>query len=136
MILTGLARLGRDAELRFTQDNTPVVTMALAYNIGFGDKQKTQWVEASFWGERAQKVAPYLLKGGLVSVILSDVLVEEYQHNGKSGVKLKGRVSDLEFAGAKQDGQQSAQQTPRQQPAQKPQQQSYGSAFDDGDIPF
>ena len=53
MILTGLARIGKDAELRYTASNEPVANISLAFNYGRkGDdgKRPTQWIEASMWG--------------------------------------------------------------------------------------
>ncbi len=142
MILTGLARLGRDAELRFTQDGKPVATLALAYDVGFGDRKKTQWVEATLWGQSAERLQPYLLKGQQINITLSDVCIEEYQHNGKTGVKMKGRVipETLTFAGSKPEGGQQQSEQPRQQqsrPAPQPQQQRGNPVNDfEDDIPF
>ena len=34
MILTGLARIGKDAELRYTASNEPVANLSLAFNYG------------------------------------------------------------------------------------------------------
>lgn len=48
MILTGLARLGRDASLRYTGNGDPVLEMALAFNYGQNDqatgKRPSQWI--------------------------------------------------------------------------------------------
>ena len=103
MILTGLARLGRDAEVRYTQDNTAVATLSLAYNYGKKDtdgKRPTQWVNAALWGDRATGAAPYLLKGTLISVVCEDVHIETFKRSdGTMGHALKGRVASFEFAG-------------------------------------
>ena len=56
MILTGLCRLGRDAELRYMPDGTAVLGLAIAYNYGKKDEQgkrATQWVDASLFGDRS-----------------------------------------------------------------------------------
>jgi single-strand DNA-binding protein len=121
----GLARLGKDAELRFTQGGDPVAGLALAFSYGKkGDdgKRPTQWVEASMWGARAEALAPYLLKGGLVSVTLSEVHIETYQGKNGEGHKLVGRVTEIELAGGNQ--QQGQQQPQQRQQAQAPRQQS------------
>jgi len=108
-ILTGLMRLGNDAIIRYLGDGTAVANLSLAYNYGKKDaagKRATQWVSATLWGERATKLAPYLLKGGLINVVLEDVHLETYEKRdqGGTGTALKGRVSSLEFASSKQDG--------------------------------
>lgn len=122
MHLIGPARLGKDVVLRTLQDGTPVASLALAFNYGPKDnngKRATQWVEAVLFGERAQKLQPYLLKGTQIDVHLSDPHIETYDKNdGGQGVKLVARLSHLEFVGSapQQGGQQSGgQQRPAQQ---------------------
>ena len=150
-----LCNLGRDAEVRFTQSGKPVATLACAYSIGYGDNKKAQWIEAALWGDKAEKLAPHLVKGTKILLTADDVELEQYQKNdGSTGAKLRCRVVDIEFAGSKQDNQQQqpAQQQPQQnayaqqkgqarpQQAQQQQQGGYSSNTDDGwsdsDIPF
>lgn len=98
----GLARLGRDAELRVTTSGEPVATLALAFSYGRrgqDGERPTQWVDASLWGKRAQALASYLKKGSLVMVTLEDVHTEEYSGRNGPGFRLAARVADLEFAG-------------------------------------
>lgn len=154
--LIGLARLGRDAELRYLESGTAVINLPMAYNYGRKDEdgnRPTQWIEGALWGKRAESLAGYLTKGKLVMVVLDDVHVETYEmRDGTTGTKIAGTISSIEFAGSapQQDGGAAPQQ--RQQPApqrqaapqqrqaapqrQAPQQQS--SAFNDmdDDIPF
>lgn len=66
----GLARLGRDAELRTTGNGDTVATLALAFTRRVKGEKLTQWVDGALWGKRAESLAPYLLKGGLVAVTL------------------------------------------------------------------
>ena len=57
----GLARIGKDAEVRFTPGGTAVANVSLAFTYGKkGDdgKRQTQWVDASIWGQRAEPMAP------------------------------------------------------------------------------
>lgn len=61
-------RLGRDAELRSTPSGQSVANFALAVDAGWGDNKQTLWVDCAIWGERAEKLAPYLVKGKQVSV--------------------------------------------------------------------
>ncbi|MCK9622187.1 MAG: single-stranded DNA-binding protein [Methylobacter sp.] len=134
MILTGLARLGRDAEIRFTGQGEPVASLALAFN--YGQKQQdgnrpAQWVDAALWGKRAEALAPYLKKGGLVSVTLSDPHIETYQTQGGERSKIVARVLDIELAG----GGQRNEQQPRPAPTAQAQPPANYNDFDD-DIPF
>ena len=136
MKLIGLGRLGRDAELRYTTTGRQVASLSLAYNYGRKDDRHSQWIEASLWGDRAERLAPYLLKGTLIHVILCDVHVETYAGRSGPDTKLAGTVMDIEFASGKRadDGQKPVP-AQRPAPAQKPQKQA--SAYDeDDDIPF
>lgn len=124
MLLTGIARLGRDAELRYLTDGTPVAALALATNYGKKDAQgsrPTQWIDASLFGEQAKKLAPYLLKGQLVSVTCSEPHIDQYQRrDGTVGHALRARVINIEFAGKapeKPAGAQGAASTNQQAPA-------------------
>ena len=135
--LIGLARLGRDADLRTTQDGTPVASLSLAMDYRAGREKATQWVDGALYGKQADALAQYLVKGKLVCVTLDDVHIEDYpKRDGGTGTKLVGRVSKLELAGGRDDGERTA--PPAQRQAPKPAPKSSASGFDDmdDDIPF
>ena len=131
--LIGLARLVRDAELRSTQDGTPVASLSLAMDYRAGREKETQWVDGALWGKMAETLTQYLVKGKLICVTLDDVHIEEFQRrDGTAGTKLVGRVSKLELAGgARDDGGRPAPTELRQAP--KPPPKSSASGFDDMD---
>ncbi len=135
----GLARLSRDAEIRTTSQGESVATLALAFSYGrkgSDGRRPTQWVDGALWGKRAEALAPYLLKGGLVSVLLEDVHIETYKGKNGEASKLVGRVVDVELAGG---GERAASPAPapRAAPAPRPS-PSAGSGFEDmtDDVPF
>lgn len=101
MITVGLARIGNEPVVRYTADSKPVLDLSLAYDYGRKDqsgKRPTQWVTATLFGDRAEKIATYINKGDQVSVQLSDVHVETFTKKDNSqGVTLKARIADLEF---------------------------------------
>ena len=141
----GVARIGRDAEVRYTAGGDAVVSLSLAFEYGkkVDNKKPVQWVDAALWGKRGEAMAPYLLKGQQVGVTLDEVHIETFTKGDQSqGFKLVGRVSNIEFAGSPpqqqgQQPQQQRQQAPRAQPAQ-PAQQAAASDYDsfDDNIPF
>ncbi|MEJ2800591.1 single-stranded DNA-binding protein [Comamonadaceae bacterium PP-2] len=162
-IFTGLARIGRDAEVRYTNNGDAVASLSLAFSYGRkgeDGRQPTQWIEAALWGKRAESLAPFLTRGKQISVVLSDVHIETYEGQNGQGHKLAARVVDLDLTsgGAAQDqgGQQqrsAARPAPpparsqqrngysegRNAPAPQPQQRNGGgSGFEDmdDDIPF
>ena len=131
----GLARIGRDVEVRFSPKGEAVANLALAFNYQNKGEKCTQWIEASFWGKRAESLAPYLRKGGLIAVTVDDVHVETYEGKNGTGTKLVGRVSDIELAG----GAQSAKVAPvaaKEVAERKSASASSGFADMDDDIPF
>ena len=150
MKMIGMARLGRDPELRVLPDGTPVLNMALAVNYGKKGQdgnRPTQWIEAAMFGQRAETLASLLVKGSAHCFMLSDVHVETYDKRDGSGqgVKLAARVDDVEF-GPRQEGaaqQRTAAQAPqqgydapRQSPPAPPARSSSGFENMDDDIPF
>ena len=88
MKLIGLCRLGRDAELRYTTTGRRVASLSLAYNYGRKDDRQSQWIEASLWGDQAERLAPYLLKGTLIHVILRDVHTLSQSEDSLRGAEL------------------------------------------------
>ncbi|WP_321905185.1 single-stranded DNA-binding protein [Paraburkholderia tropica] len=141
----GLARIGRDVEVRNTTGGDAVASVSLAFSYGRkGDdgKKPTQWVDGALWGKRAEALAPYLTKGTLVTVALEDAHVETFQkQGGGEGVKLAARITAIDLAGG---GQQQAapqpqqRQQPQRQAPQQRQQVPAGGGFDDmaDDVPF
>jgi single-strand DNA-binding protein len=153
---SGLFRLGRDAELRYLNDGTAVAKVALAFNHGMKDQEgnrKTQWIDASLFGARAETLAPMLLKGSQHVFHLADCHVETYQKKeGGEGVSLVGRIEDIELTDRRDVPQQPQRQAAPQQSRQAPPQRQAapaqrqaqapagrgGSGFEnmDDDIPF
>lgn len=114
MLMTGLARLGNDPEVRYTPDGKPVMDMSLAFNYGrkVDGKQPSQWISATMWGDRCEKLRPYLAKGQLMFVSLTEPHIEEYKRkDGTTGVSLRARVGELEFAGSRPQEQASPERS-------------------------
>jgi len=144
MKLIGLARLGRDAEVRYTPEGTPVANFTAAFNYGRKDsegKRPSQWVSVALWGERAEKLAEFLTKGRQVFLVCSDVHVETYEKKNEGGAafRLVARVDDLALtAGQRDDGAATAPAPALQQNAARPPAAKSSTGFDDmdNDIPF
>ena len=135
--LIGLARLGRDCELRTTQSGDAVANLSLAMDYRNGREKATQWVDGALYGRQAETLAQYLVKGKLICVTLDDVHIEAFQRrDGTEGTKLVGRVSKLELAGGRDDGERTA--PPAQRQAPKPAPKASADAFGDmeDDVPF
>jgi single-stranded DNA-binding protein len=125
-----LIRLGKDAELK-QAGQTEILSLYAAYDVGFGDKKKAQWIGLTMFGKRAAQVAHMMTKGALIMATMDEVHVEEY--NGKS--YLKAKLVEFKFAGGKKSDGQDSEPAPRQQRAAP--QPAPVDDFDDGsDLPF
>ncbi len=140
MIITGIGRLGRDAELRYIPSGTAVCNLALAFNYGMKQQdgsRLSQWIECALWGKQAEALAQYLKKGNQVQVTAEGPHIELFsRQDGTQGNKLVANIINLELIGGQ--NQQEQQQRPQQQqrPAQQaPQQRDNFDDYND-DIPF
>lgn len=134
----GLARLGRDAEIRYTPGGDAVCNLSLAVNYGQkaqDGNRPTQWIDASLWGKRAESLAQFLTKGSVHCFTLEDIHLETYQGKNGEGVKLVARVLDVEL-GPRAGGDQPASQPVQRQPAPATRPQLKPTQPDDDDIPF
>lgn len=138
----GLARIGRDVEVRRTTNDDAVASVSLAFSYGRkGDdgKKPVQWCEGNLWGKRAEVLAPYLTKGSLVTVSIEDAHVETFKKSdGTEGVKLAGRITAIDLAAGGQPQQQAPAPAPKPQQRPAPQRAPAGGGFEDMDdsVPF
>lgn len=100
LICTG--RVGSDAEVRTTTDGTKVVSFSVADDIGWGEKKRTQWLKAIWFGERAVKVAQYITKGSTVE-IHGTPEIEVWMDKGKNEPRgsIKVLVNDVKLHGGR-----------------------------------
>ena len=102
-----LIRLGKDAELKQLQGGKQVLNFSGAYSVGYGDNERTQWIECAIWGDRAASVQQYMVKGAQVVIYGEDLEVETWNKNDSdrtAGATLKCTVRSFDFAGGKQEG--------------------------------
>ena len=118
-VFNAIGRVGKDAIVRYTQSGKAVAGWSLAVDDGWGQNKQTVWLDCSLWGDRAEKLAPFITKGAQIGVTGS---IGTREHDGKTYVTL--RVQDVTLLGGK--GERDQQQA--QQPAAVP---DY-----DVDIPF
>lgn len=127
-----LGRLGKDPELKTTGNGTLVLNFSMATDHGYGDNKTTMWIRCAVFGQRAEKLHPYLAKGSQV-LVQGELYTREWnKDDGTTGHSLECRVAELEFAGSKGDGQQQAPQQSGATSKPAPQ----GGGFDDASVPF
>lgn len=104
--------LGGDAEARFLQDGTMVLSFSVANSpyVKEGQPEHTDWYRCSLFGKRAEAVQPYLLKGTPVAV-RGDLTVREYvAKDGQQRTSLDVRVNELDLLGSRGDREQQPAQ--------------------------
>lgn len=121
----GIGRIGRDAAVRDTSNGKVVTGWPLAIDVGWGENKVTLWIDCALWGDRGEKVAPYLTKGSKIGV--TGELGEPRAHEGK--VSLRLTVANVTLIGKPSDsGERTAKPAAK---AQKP-----AADVEDLDIPF
>ena len=98
-ILQVAGHLGADAETRFTNGGQKVTTLRIATNSKRQGKDETTWWRATIWGDRFDKMVPYLKKGA--SVIVMGELSKPAIYNDKEGnpqVSLDITVDIIKFS--------------------------------------
>jgi len=142
-IFTFTGNLGRDAEVRYTQNGTAVCSFPVANTIRKGtDKEQTVWVQCALFGKRAEgKLPQYLTKGTKVSISGQATLNEWQDNQGNNRAALRCMVDDLDLHGGGQQGgnQGGAQPQGGGHPQDRPQGGGGQPDFDqdfEGDIPF
>lgn len=118
----GLARIGRDAETRYTPNGHAVANFPAAVDVGYGENKSTLWLDCALFGKRAEGgLIPYLTKGAQV-VIEGEINLRQFQkQDGTHGAAVTLKVADLSLVGGKPDGQQAQPPQQRTQQAQRPQ---------------
>jgi single-strand DNA-binding protein len=97
-----VGNLGRDPEMRYTSQGTPVCTFSVATNEKRKDKSGEQqdfttWFRVTVWGKQAETVSKYLTKGRSVYVE-GRMHVEEWaDKEGKQRYTLELNASDVRF---------------------------------------
>jgi single-strand DNA-binding protein len=100
-----VGNLGRDPELRYTPQGTPVTSFTLATNEKRKNKQSgewepvTTWFRVTLWGRQAETASQYLVRGRSV-YIEGRLRVEEWtDRDGKPRHTLEVHGMDMQFIG-------------------------------------
>lgn len=103
VILVG--NLGRDPELRYTAQGTPVCSFSMATNERRKDRNgemqdHTTWFKVVLWNRQAETASQYLQKGRPV-YIEGRLRVDEWtDRDGKSRYTLEVHGTDMQFIGS------------------------------------
>jgi len=123
-VISFLGRVGNEPELKKVGDND-VLEFSIANNVGFGDRQITNWFRCTLWGKRATSLNEHISKGKELFVT-GELSMRTYTN--KDGVeKLSAdlRLAAVQFTSGGDRGDSAP-----------PQQQRTTPTDDDGDMPF
>ena len=81
--------IGKTAEVRNAGQNR-VTGWTVAVDDGWGDNKTTIWFDCNWWGQRGEKVAQYIQKGGKITVSGE---LSKREHEGKTYLTVN--VSDV-----------------------------------------
>lgn len=114
-IATIAGNVGKDAELKSTNDGTPYCRFSVAVSTGWGDRKATTWWDVTRWGKSAEKLAPMLTKGTKVT---ASGEVSTREHEGKTYLQL--RADHVRLQGDKREATTGTDNraAPRSQPPQ------------------
>jgi single-strand DNA-binding protein len=140
--ITIVGYLGRDPELRYTPDGTPVCHFSVATTERKKDrsgefKDLTTWFRVNLWRRQAEVASQYLSKGKLV-YIEGRLSQSEYQdRDGNTRYSLEVNGTDIQFIGSRGEESSSAaavSETRHQAPSDTPPETN--GPINDDDIPF
>lgn len=139
--ITLVGNLGRDPELRYTPQGTPVCSFSLATNERRKDKtgemqDQTTWFRVTLWGRQAETASQYLAKGRPV-YIEGRLRVEEWtDRDGKPRHTLEVNATDMQFIGGGRSEEQAAERASGSSaPSEQASEPQHDFAADD-DVPF
>jgi len=132
--------VGRDAEVRYAASGMAVLSVTVANNIGFGDKQQTLWIRVALFGKRAEGNLQNYLKKGQQVFVSGELTQNEYKANDgtmKTSLELTANIIDLIGKRSESNQPQQAPQPSSKQPSapQNDLQDNFDTPYDD-DIPF
>ena len=107
MQLTIAGNIGRDAEVRKTQNGDSVAGFSVAVETRANGQKATQWFDVSLWGARGERLAQYLTKGSRVAVAGQ---LGTREHNGKTYLTVRASEITLMGGGQRDGGERADRQ--------------------------
>jgi len=107
--------IGQDAEVKYLPSGAAVLSVSVANNVGYSDKQQTMWIRVAVFGKRAEGQLVNYLKKGTAVFVSGELRTNQYKANDgtvKTTLELTANILDL--VGKKQDTQSPPQAYPAQ----------------------
>ena len=127
---TGIGRLTRDPEVRYTPEQMAICKMTMAIDDGYGEKKKTNFIPVTVFGKTAENCERFLAKGRMVAVEGKISTGSYTKQDGSKAYTTEVVAARVEFIDYGKKGGQNANQNGSDTIPEG------FSAIDDGDIPF
>ena len=98
-VCTFIGRLGKDPEMKYTNNGKAVVSFSLAVNRD-GKKDQTDWIEFVAWEKTAEIIAQHCNKGDLLGVT-GNLQRREWEKDGQKRYAHEIKVNRIDFCGGK-----------------------------------
>lgn len=104
-----VGRLGREPEMRYTPNGTPVTNFSVAVSRKWKNQngelqEKTTWFRVTAWGKLAETCNEYLDKGRMV-LVEGEVEASAWMgQDGEPRATLELRAQNVRFLGGKSNG--------------------------------
>lgn len=101
-----IGNLTKDVEVKYTQNNKAVTTVTVAVNEGYGDNQKTYFIDVQVWEKQAENLAKYCSKGSKIAVS-GKLIQQSWEYEGKKQSKVLIQAFNVSYLDSKKEIQAS-----------------------------
>ena len=130
-----MGRLTRDPEMRHTNSGTPVTTFSIAIDNGYGENQRTDFVNCLAWNKTAEFVTKYFTKGKMI-IVIGRITTRSWEtQDGKRAYATEVIANEVNFGESKTSPQLNTPQTAAQPPMQDDD-DDFTPLDEDDDLPF
>lgn len=131
-----MGRLTKDPELRYTNNKTPVCSFTIAVNNGYGENQRTDFVNCLAWNKTAEFVTKYFAKGKMI-IVIGRIATRSWEtQDGKRAYATEVIANEVNFGESKTSPQLNTPQTAAQPPMQDDDDDFTPLDEEDDDLPF
>jgi len=122
--VTIVGNVGRDAELKYTQQGIALLKFSVAVNktIGKGSekRQTTTWFNVTLWRDRAEALSSYI-SAGMQVLVTGEVQVSPYiDKNGKPAASMELTADDVKLLTSKGEMERRAYDEADTEPEPQP----------------
>lgn len=136
-VITVSGNVGKDAVLRVTPNGKHISSFSIPAKTGFGENEKTSWLNCKMFGAMAEKLSTAIVKGAKVTVSGEFVIEEWTRKDGTQAQTPTILVRDIDLPprGTAGNDQPRQPQSRPQGPSAPSKHNEPPMDFDD-DIPF